>query len=97
LNRRLTNLRTNGGVIHQQLIEAVEGKKGHQEKSEYFCYKCSGIMTEVIDDIQFGPNYFMCIECKVECHPTSILTRPHLHLRRQNYPISKLSEILNNR
>ena len=96
LNRRLNNLRTNGGVIHQQLIEAVEGKKGHQEKNEYFCYKCSGIMTEVIDDIHGKPNYFMCLECKVEYHPTSILTRPHLHLRRQNYPTSKLSEILRN-
>ncbi len=96
LNRRLTNLRTNGGLIHQQLIEAVEGKKGHQEKNEYFCYKCSGLMTEIIDDIQFSPNYFMCIGCKVEYHPTSVLTRPHLHLRRQNYPTARLSEIRRN-
>lgn len=96
LSRRLNSLRTNGGVIHHYLIEAVDGKKGHQEKNEYFCYKCSGIMTDVIDDIHGKPNYFMCLECKVEYHPKSVLTRPHLHLRRQNYPTSTLSEILRN-
>lgn len=95
-DKRLKDLQINGGVIYPQLIEAVQRKKGHREKNEYFCHKCSGTMTEIIDDIHSNPNYFMCMECKVEYHPSSNLNRPHLHLRRSNYPTSNLSEILRN-
>lgn len=93
LNRRLNNLKTTGGFIHQNLVECVNDKKGHKEKNEYFCYKCAGIMTEVIDDINNGPRFFKCFNCNVEYHPSSAIQRPHLHLRRANYPVIRLSEI----
>jgi hypothetical protein len=93
LNRRLNNLRVTGGFIHQNLVESVENKLGHKEKNEYFCYKCADLMTEVIDDINHGPRFFKCLKCAVEYHPSSNIKRPHLHLRRPNYPIIRLSNI----
>ena len=97
LNRRLNNLRTTGGFIHQNLVDCVNGMKGHKEKNEYFCYKCAETMTEVIDDISNGPRFFKCLDCDVEYHPSSTIQRPHLHLRRANYPTIRLSEIRGNR
>lgn len=93
LNRRLNNLKTTGGFIHQNLVDCVNDKKGHKEKNEYFCYKCAGIMTEVIDDVSNGPHFFRCLNCNVEYHPSSTIQRPHLHLRRANYPTVRLSQI----
>jgi cold shock CspA family protein len=93
LTRRIENLRTNGGTIHQHLIEAVDEKKGHKEKNEYFCYKCSKVMTEVIDDMEGGDTFFKCLSCEVEYHPSSKIQRTHLYLRRPNYPTIKLSQL----
>ncbi|MBW8683537.1 cold shock domain-containing protein [Chitinophaga rhizophila] len=97
LNRRLNNLRTTGGSIHPNLVDCVNGQKGHKEKNEYFCYNCSELMTEVIDDITGGTHFFMCLNCNVEYHPSSAIKRPHLHLRRANYPKIRLSQIRGNR
>ncbi len=99
LSRRLNNLKTTGGVIHQKLVECVEMKLGHKEKNMYFCYKCSSLMTEVIDDINGGPAFFKCmnLNCDVEYHPSSTTQRPHSHLRPSDYPKIRLSDIRGNR
>lgn len=58
--RRLTNLNKVGGYIHEELIYNVEKQNGHLEKKEYYCYKCSGMMTEK------NENTYQCTECIVE-------------------------------
>lgn len=58
--RRLANLKKVGGSIPKKLIDNVEQQNGHLEKKEYYCYKCSGMMTEI------NENTYKCTECKVE-------------------------------
>ena len=57
LNRRLTNLRSTGGYIHQNLVLEVEDKLGHLERAEYYCYKCANQMIETNQDV------FECKSC----------------------------------
>ena len=57
--RRLENLKLNGGYIHANLIHNVENKAGHLEKKEYYCHKCKGMMTEHSD------TYYKCESCEV--------------------------------
>ena len=76
LNRRLSNLKTTGGYIHENLIERVEGKLGHLERAQYFCYKCASNMEETAIDI------FHCNQCHVTYDTTKFkFERPHKHLK----------------
>lgn len=78
LERRLTNLKSTGGYIHDNLVKSVTEKLGHLEKSEYFCYKCKSEMTETSTDI------FKCNNCNVEYDTTKYkFKRPHIHLRKK--------------
>jgi hypothetical protein len=83
--RRLDSLQKVGGFIHPELIKNVEKKNGHLEKKEYYCYKCSGMMTEMSKD-----NY-KCIECNVtyDLEKFKWLDRKwtEIHRRRKDYPI----------
>lgn len=58
-SRRLTNLQTNNGFIHQELIVNINKKLGHLERAEYFCYKCGEEMKETTLDV------FRCSTCNV--------------------------------
>ena len=58
--RRLKNLVKVGGYINPQLVYNIKHKKGHLEKKEYYCYKCSGMMTEISNKI------YQCSECNVK-------------------------------
>ncbi len=86
--RRLNNLREVGGYIHAELIENVEQRNGHLEKREYYCYKCSGMMSEPEKD------KFKCLKCNV----TYDLSRfrwvskkwTEVHRRRLDYPGSSV-------
>lgn len=83
--RRLANLNKVGGYIHQELIDNVEQQNGHLEKKEYYCYKCSGMMTEI------NENSFQCSECKVKYDLDRFkwLSRKwtQTNRRRDDYPI----------
>lgn len=83
--RRLANLKKVGGYIHQELIDNVEQQNGHLEKKEYYCYKCSGMMTEL------NENTYQCTECKVEYDLDKFkwLNRKwtQTNRRRDDYPI----------
>ncbi|OZI05349.1 hypothetical protein BWI93_25920 [Siphonobacter sp. BAB-5385] len=77
LERRLSNLKLNGGYIHNSLVKCVNEKLGHLEKAEYFCYKCKSKMTETSNDI------FQCLNCNVKYDTTKYkFKRPHIHLRQ---------------
>lgn len=77
LERRLANLKLNGGYIHENLIKCVEEKLGHLERGEYFCYKCREGMTEVYND------FFKCSKCDVKYDTTKYkIKRPHIHLSK---------------
>lgn len=79
LQRRLTNLQTTGGYIHQNLIKCVNEKLGHLERAEYFCYKCKAEMQEISTDI------FVCNVCNVKYDTVKYkIKRPHKHLRTTN-------------
>ncbi len=79
LQRRLTNLQTTGGYIHQNLIKCVNEKLGHLERAEYFCYKCKDEMQEISTDI------FVCNTCNVKYDTVKYkIKRPHRHLRTTN-------------
>lgn len=79
LQRRLTNLQTTGGYIHQNLIKCVSEKLGHLERAEYFCHKCKGEMQEISTDI------FLCNTCNVKYDTVKYkIKRPHRHLRTTN-------------
>lgn len=83
--RRLESLQNVGGYIHPELIENVEKQNGHLEKSEYYCYKCSGMMTEMSKD-----NY-KCIKCNItyDLDKFKWLEKKwtQLHKRRKDYPV----------
>ena len=75
LKRRLTNLESTGGYIHDNLRKCVTEKLGHLERGEYFCYKCQAKMTET------SPNVFHCSNCNVKYDTAKYqLKRPHKHL-----------------
>ena len=77
LERRLSNLKLNGGYIHNNLVKCVNEKLGHLEKAEYFCYKCKSEMRETSTDV------FQCLNCDVEYNTTEYkFKRPHIHLRK---------------
>jgi ribosomal protein L37AE/L43A len=79
LQRRLTNLQTTGGYIHQNLIKCVNEKLGHLERAEYFCYKCKDEMQETSTDI------FVCNKCNVKYDTTKYkINRPHRHLKMKS-------------
>jgi ribosomal protein L37AE/L43A len=74
LKRRLTNLETTGGYIHDNLRTCVNEKLGH-ERGVYFCYKCKTKMTEKSIDV------FQCPNCNVKYDTTKYqFKRPHKHL-----------------
>jgi len=83
--RRLANLNKLGGYIHEELIDNVEKQNGHLEKKEYYCYKCSSMMTEI------NENTYQCNECKVEYDLDKFkwLNRKwtQTNRRRDDYPI----------
>ncbi|MCB9093201.1 MAG: cold shock domain-containing protein [Halobacteriovoraceae bacterium] len=82
LKRRLGNLELTGGYIHENLRINVQNKDGHLEKAEYYCYKCGGMATQTKAEV------FECTDCGVTYDLGSYrLKRPHLHLRRKDYPI----------
>lgn len=75
MSRRLQNLRTTGGFIHQKWINAVENQLGHLERAEHFCYKCGELMQEFPNDV------FKCNDCKVTYDVSkNNFKRPHRHL-----------------
>ena len=79
LQRRLANLQTTGGYIHQNLIKCVNEKLGHLERAEYFCYKCKDEMQETSTDL------FNCSKCNVKYDTTKYkIKRTHRHLRTTN-------------
>lgn len=83
--RRLESLNKVGGYIHQELIDNVEKKNGHLEKREYYCYKCSGMMTEI------SSNNYKCSRCNItyDLDKFKWLDRKwtQIHRRRKDYPV----------
>ncbi|MFC3198113.1 hypothetical protein ACFOET_10875 [Parapedobacter deserti] len=78
LQRRLKNLKLNGGYIHHNLIRCVEEQLGHLERAEYFCYRCESEMTET------RPDVFECSDCKVQYDTGKYkFKRPHIHLKKE--------------
>ena len=79
LKRRLTNLETVKGYIHENLRRCVSEKLGHLERGEYFCYKCKNAMDET------GVDIFHCSNCNVTYDTTKYkFKRPHKHLKTTN-------------
>lgn len=60
LNRVLNNLRTTGGYIHPNLLNAVSNELGHMDRAEHFCYKCGELMEEIANEM------FRCNSCNTE-------------------------------
>ena len=84
LSRRLSNLESNGGYIHQELRTKVKEQLGHLERAEYFCYKCGNDMTE------YSSTVYKCGDCLVEYDLNKFkLDHPHKHLRRDSYPVAE--------
>jgi cold shock CspA family protein len=83
--RRLANLNKVGGFIHEELMDNVAKQNGHLEKKEYYCFKCSGMMTEM------NTHTYQCKGCNVEydLHKFKWLSRKwtQTNLRRVDYPI----------
>jgi len=83
--RRLESLNKVGGYIHPELIENVEKQNGHLEKREYYCYKCSGMMTEISKD------KYKCFKCDItyDLEKFKWLDRKwtQIHRRRKDYPV----------
>ncbi len=61
-SRRLKNLETTGGHVHQDLRTLVESGGGHKEKESYFCYKCSAKMENKGGDHYACPNGHLKID-----------------------------------
>ncbi len=77
MNRRLQNLQSTGGYIHENLRNAVENKLGHLERGEHFCYQCGELMDELPDD------EFQCQSCSIRYDVSmNKFKRPHRHLRQ---------------
>ena len=87
--KRLGHLKKVGSYIHKELIENVEKKNGHLEKAEYYCYKCSGMMTEI------NAKKYECTDCHVnyDLDKFKRLNKKwtETNRRRDDYPISKKS------
>lgn len=83
--RRLDKLNLVGGYIHPDLIENVNRQNGHLEKKEYYCFKCTEMMTE-IDDM-----HYRCKNCDVDYNLEKFkwITRKwtQIHRRRKDYPV----------
>src|SRR5690606_22646970 len=60
MSRRLSNLQTTGGYIHENLRNAVKNKLGHLERAEHYCYQCGEMTDEVGDDV------FHCQSCSIQ-------------------------------
>lgn len=76
LNRRLENLKTTGGFIHQNLITLVNNLGGHLERGVHYCYNCGGIMLDLQNDV------FKCNECNIQYDVSkNMFKRPHRHIR----------------
>ena len=87
LKRRMNNLQTVGGYIHENLKRCVNEKLGHLERAEYFCYQCGNEMDETSTDI------FYCHQCNVTYDTTKYkFKRPHKHLRATNNTDTKNDE-----
>jgi hypothetical protein len=79
--RRHKTLTETGGFIPTDLLPKIKEKKGHLERAEYFCYKCSGIMKELSDEV------FECEKCSVKYYTEQYrISRSHKYLRRSDYP-----------
>lgn len=77
MNRRLSNLQSTDGYIHENLRNAVENKLGHLERAEHFCYKCGEMMDELGDDI------FQCQSCSIQYDVSNNrFERRHRHLNQ---------------
>ncbi|MCH8549879.1 MAG: cold shock domain-containing protein [Balneolaceae bacterium] len=59
LSRRLDGLRSSGGYIHEDLVNAVENRLGHLERGIKFCYECGDEMED------FNENKFKCDNCNI--------------------------------
>ncbi|MDA9325817.1 cold shock domain-containing protein [bacterium] len=85
--RRLANLNNVGGYVPEGLLENVERQNGHLEKKEYYCYKCSDMMTEI------NESTYQCSECSVEYKLDKFkwLTKKwtQINRRRKDYPIDQ--------
>lgn len=83
--RRLESLKKVGGKIYQNLINNVKNQNGHLEKSEYYCYKCSQMMTEM------NSNKYKCLKCEVkyDFNKFKWLKRKwtQTYRRREDYPV----------
>lgn len=62
MNRRLDNLRVNGGSISKSLETTVFKKLGHLERMVFFCYQCGDNMIKEDD----RNKKFKCKTCKVQ-------------------------------
>jgi hypothetical protein len=81
--RRLENLQTTGGLIHDDLRLKVSKNEGHLERAEYYCHSCGKMMTEVSND------NFKCFECNVTYQTEKFrFDRIHKLMRRKDYPTS---------
>src|SRR5690606_30752844 len=56
--RRVENLKINGKSIPQTLIDLIEGKKGHWEKLDCYCYVCQEKLIE-------KKGFYSCDACKI--------------------------------
>lgn len=74
--RRLSNLELTGGYIHENLIKSVAEKRGHLERADYFCYKCTSSMPEINNQV------FECPNCRVSYDTAKYrFKRPHIYLK----------------
>ena len=79
---RMKKLSITGRRISDDLINKINNKEGHFEKAEYYCYSCGGMMT-----MSKSNTEFICNVCNIEYDTTKYyIKRPHLHLRRKDYP-----------
>lgn len=77
MSRRLSNLQTTGGYIHENLRNAVENKLGHLERAVHYCYQCGELMDELRDDV------FHCQSCSIQYDVSkNNFKRPHRHLKQ---------------
>lgn len=81
--RRVDNLRINGRSIPQSLISLIEGKKGHWEKAECFCYRCQSKMIEK------GGNY-KCEHCNLSYSRNDVYIKQN---KNYKYIVNQRSKI----
>jgi cold shock CspA family protein len=92
--RRFESLKEVGGYIHPELIENVKNQNGHLEKREYYCYNCSGMMTEK------SKEKYKCSKCNIiyDLDKFKWLDRKwtEIHRRRKDYPVYSGSDNIEN-